>query len=272
MWRLWISPAAAVSMAVKRPLLNGIINRVNRIGLELEGGWDAAVRGHQVIRDGSVVFDRPRTRVNLMTGEAEYVVPHPKYAVGEIVSSPMAPDQAAEWLRRAYPQHVNGTCGLHVHMSFNHKLNYSRLLTPDYMGFVIQELQAWGIRNDISRTEGQGAMFWNRLDPHHPWTLQHCTHQFLGDKQVTVAKKDFNSRGKDYSRYTFINYCDMQHGTVECRGLPMFESPEVAISAVNAVLDATNRFLSKIRQREKVVAAVIPVMRESFQEIGTVVR
>jgi hypothetical protein len=268
----------------KRQLFNGVINRIAGIGIELEGGWDNPVPGHNIVRDGSVKFKEPKTRVErdpiTHAPTIVYVNPEeknsfPKYDIGEIVSpakpSPLTIDTFADWMRLCYPQHVNETCGLHVHMSFYTKLNYSRLISPDYTPHIISELKEFGRKRGIPGT-GQGAMFWNRLDPNHPWTLQHCTHLFLGDKQVLIRKKDYNSRGTSHSRYTFINYCEAQHHTVECRGLPMFEDVGLAIDAVAAVIDATNRYLSKMRLREKPSPIVVPERPVVYQEVGSIIR
>jgi hypothetical protein len=260
-------------VGLNRPLLNGIVNRIAFVGIELEGGWDAPVRGFDVIRDGSVVFERQRPR-NIINPETGLIVglttppPMPAYGIGEIVSPKLTVDQITDFMMRAYPQHVNDTCGLHVHMSFHNKLNYSRLMRQDYMDFVIDELRAFGNRMNIPREH----MFWNRLDPDHPWTRQHCAHQFLADKQVLVKRKDFQSRGTEHSRYTFINYCEAQHHTVECRGLPMFATMEEGLAAVMATLDATNRYLSKIRLKESKIAVGIEALPEVIEEVGTFVR
>src|SRR5690348_9266825 len=100
-------------MASKRELLNGIVNRINLVGIELEGGWNRCPDkklGH-FDHDGSVrfePFDKDGDRM-----------PMPQYYTGEYVSYPMPVDQIASWLRTTYPEHVNDTCGLHVHMSFH---------------------------------------------------------------------------------------------------------------------------------------------------------
>jgi hypothetical protein len=275
-------------MAAKRPMLNGIVNRIQYVGIELEGGWDAPVKGEEIIGDGSVRFDEPRARIDLRTGRplpADPNVPPARppiqYGKGEIVS-PAPPRGAllttetfADWVRKCYPQHVNGTCGLHVHMSFFNKLNYSRLIVPDYTERMVDALREFATKERLP----EDHMLWKRLDPNHAWTKEHCAHIFLGDKQVLVRKKDYSSRGTEYSRYTFINYCDAQHSTIECRGLPMFggqpttrDDVELAIRAIGVILDTTNKALSKIRQRERMVQTAVSERPPVFQEFGTVIR
>lgn len=264
-----------------RELFNGIINRINLVGIELEGGWDRAVDNHHVERDGSVVFEDPNnTEVLDRNGRRVIVprpvpIPFPAHAIGEIVSRAMPVGSVEEWIRKAYPQHVNNTCGLHVHMSFHTKLNYSRLMLPDYMNMMVDELKRFADAEKLPTDH----MLRNRLDPNHPWTLKHCAHTFLADRQVLVKGKDFNSRGKPHSRYTFINYPEMQHHTVECRGLSMFGGQptkeadvEMAVRAVLTVINTTNRFLSKIRQREQPVSVGVIEQPTYVHEVGRMVR
>ena len=232
-----------------RPKLHGLVSRVKLVGIELEGGWDQAPEGEALVRDGSVKFP-PIIDVE-----------SPRYK-GEVVSVPLPVDNFARWVQHAYPKYVNETCGLHIHMSFHYRINYARLMVPAFTGYMVGVIRAWAEQEDLPRNHSQ----WNRLHPTHPWTLQHCAHIYLGEGQVRMTRKDFESRGTPYSRYTFINYCDGQHHTIEVRGLSMPETPEVAIRAIIAVVDGTNRFLSKIKHREKPEHATIKERPESVQE------
>jgi hypothetical protein len=259
----------------KRELFNGIVNRIQAVGVELEGGWDTfpKLKDFRQDHDGSVRFKEPRMIEQFDAGGRRVVVPepgsppYPKW-IGELVMyPPKAVGQAAEWITRCYPPYVNETCGLHVHMSFYYKLNYSRLMTPEYTTQMIQEIRAWGERNNIPTNHA----LWRRLDPRDEITQQHCAHIFLGDKQAAINKKDYSSRGKAHSRYTAINYCALQHNTVECRILPMFEKPEQAVSAVHCVIDTTNRFLSKMRQRERAVKTEVLVQPPIEKTISRIV-
>lgn len=286
---------------MSKDLLNGIRNRIALVGIELEGGWNRDP-GTSIIRDGSVEFHRSDARpprpmrsangtivlvdensgriVEPMATPATAAAARYPTAIGEVVS-PRPPNALtvhnyAVWMRKVYPQMVNETCGLHVHVSFAHRLNYSRLITPDLTPFVVEQLAQWGRAECIPADH----MLWARLNPDHPWTRQHCAHLFLGDNQVKVVKKEYNSRGTPHSRYTFINYCEAQHHTVEYRGLPMFGRPEgvtgedieQAVRAVSTVLTATNKFLSKIRQRERAESVAVVARPPIMQEFGAVIR
>ena len=269
--------AAAAS---KRPRLNGIVNRVKLVGIELEGGWDIVPKGEEIQRDGSVKFPAspaPSSRLpdseirrahqsgRISTADArrmleenalaqmraadQGIAPSGPAYKGEIVSKPIPVEKIAPWVKKCYPTHVNETCGLHVHMSFHYRSNYARLMTPEFTPFIVGAVKAWAEAEDLPKDHPQ----WERVlkQNHH-----HCAHQYLAEGQIKMTKKDYESRGKSYSRYTFVNYCAGQHntaggGTVEVRGLSMPANADMATRAIMAVLDGTNQFLSKVRQRDK---------------------
>lgn len=262
----------------RREQLNGIVNRIKLVGIELEGGWDRNVPGEEVIRDGSVEFHPPQfppTPRDPVTGNRRPLQPdqqalidnwrQPRAAIGEIVSKPLPVGQVAAWVRKCYPEHVNKTCGLHVHMSFEHKLNYSRLMTPDFTPYMVNAIREFGHKESLPDDHA----LWPRVnEPNHP----HCAHIYLGDKQAIVGVKDYRSRGKEYSRYTFLNYCEKFHKTIECRGLCMFTDAEQAVRAIMCVLDSTNAFLSKIRRVERATSVSVSAKPMVYEEFGTIVR
>src|SRR3990167_9747654 len=45
-----------MAVTSKRPRLNGVVNRIKLIGIELEGGWDKCPAGEEIQKDGSVKF------------------------------------------------------------------------------------------------------------------------------------------------------------------------------------------------------------------------
>lgn len=270
-------------MGAKREMFNGVVNRINLVGIELEGGWDNPIDGEHIVHDGSVKFPDPYTEMvhdrlgRIVRVDRDVPLPHPQYEKGEIVSRPLTVNAVEEWIRKCYPQHVNQTCGLHVHMSFHYKLNYSRLMKPDYMQMMIEELRRFADAEQLPLDHNLR----NRLNPNHPWTLEHCAHTFLADNQVQVTDKNYRSRGTKWSRYTFINYCEKQHNTLECRGLCMFGTAnqlvtaadvDVAVRAVMTVINTTNRYLSKMKQREKAISVSVPLMEPAVTEVARIVR
>jgi hypothetical protein len=247
-------------MASKRV---GIKNRIHRVGVELEGAWTkppAGMRREHIIRDGSLEF--PDLRVERVPLEQRlrnpaFIVENapaprmPDVLVGEIPSPVLEVGTYADWMLKHYPQHVNETCGLHAHVSFFFKLNYMRLMTPEFTPYVVKGLLEWAEEEKLPKAHP----IWPRLlRKDH----RHCAHIYLGDNQVRQVGKDFNSRGKPHSRYTALNYCwsadpegmGKGRGTVECRLLPMMETAEQAVRGVGEFFSLTNKFLAKMRARE----------------------
>lgn len=270
----------------------GVIkNRINAVGIELEGAWTRQV-DQPIQRDGSVEFpDAPQqqqpspARVQRM-GELHSAIRRglgtaaerrimqqeyeilagaamaaPNRTIGEIVLPPIAPDKFSEMVIKYYPDKVNATCGLHVHMSFPYRIYYHRLMTPAFTDTMVKSLQEWGEEEKLAKDHP----LWGRVtDANH----RHCAHAYLGDNQVSITKKDYNSRGTPYSRYTAINYPLSQHGTVECRLLPMMETAEQGVRAIQRVIDTTNGFLHRARGREpRKIARVVglPTLREVYR-------
>lgn len=256
----------------KRRKLNGIVDRIRLVGIELEGGWDKAPEGETIIKDGSVKFlpqirppslqpFDPSTVHDLFTTER---LPVPAYK-GEIISRPITIEKIPRWVKHCYPKVVNESCGLHVHMSFYYNANYSRLMIPEFTPWIVGKVLAFAKAEELPRDHPQ----WDRVKKkNHP----HCAHLYLGEAQAKMTRKDYESRGKPHSRYTFVNYCDSQHHTVEVRGLAMMETADQAIRAIMCVVTGTNEFLSKLRQREKPERVVVSKKSEAQQEFRSYLR
>src|SRR5438477_8185346 len=109
---------------IDRYLVHPAKNRVAKVGIELEGGWskfpDNEAVGNMFHHDASVKLPE-------VPG-----VPEGLIRTGEIVSPPIEPGAIGKWTSKWYPQHVNKTCGLHLHMSFFFIRHYRRLMVVDY--------------------------------------------------------------------------------------------------------------------------------------------
>lgn len=241
-------------------------NRIKLIGIELEGGWSKMPPGCDgPIRDGSVVFTPPAVPPNINALLQSYMNPELQagkrlYAewkaknpfpdlIGELPSPPMPKKEIALWVTKFYPQFVNDTCGLHIHMSFNTKLTYQRLMdkgedgTSKYEKALITLLEKWGKEESLPSDHP----FWSRLTG----KSKYCKvgNKYI-DEQARIAKKNFNHNDR-INRYTFVNYSFSTHGTVEIRGLPMFKEVEQSQRAIDRVLDITNAFiLTQIKREE----------------------
>ena len=205
---------------------------VNKVGVELEGGWNGD-KDFQLEHDGSVHVD------------ADYV--------GEAPSPPLAPRAVPAWMKEHYPDAVNVTCGMHVHVSVKHQWHYARLMEPEFLAYVKNALQTWGEQLFIREEHP----FWDRLKGRNDY----CKDEFVPELQVKHKEKGGN-------RYTMLNYTWARYRTVECRVLPAFAACEIAISAVFAVVDTFEAYLRAHCKSEApsleglILAAELPLEEE----------
>lgn len=273
-------------------------NRIHRVGIELEGGWDKLPPGiNELVHDGSVRISAPadpnapaaspeitpaqmrrfqelhhrrmsgrdltggqRVEYEALSGLINGVfisAPVSKIKTGEIPLGPQPVEEKGKkyletvekTLKIHWPQHVNETCGMHVHMSFLRALNYQRIMKPEYPATVRAYFNEWAKAQGLSK----GHYFWPRLRGES----RYCQHKFHADAQAMRINKDHDHSAEGH-RYTDINYCFLRNGTVECRLLPMFETFDLSMSAIRELLRVTNAFLlSEARREDKLVASII---------------
>jgi hypothetical protein len=235
-------------------LLHKCRNRINMVGIELEGGWDSTrpLVNQQIIRDGSVKFDPPQDVIKAINAypptdkqiklvEEWKAKPRPQY-IGELPSPPIKPDIVEKWVKVHFPNFVNKTCGLHIHMSFHHAFHYMVLMTSEYQERIVEYLRLWASKEDLPRTHP----LWERLEG----KSEYCQLLYIADAQSRLERKAYD-RNVPVHRYTAINYSHATHGTVECRLLPMFDSAEQSIRALKEVMAITNAFLVSTARREE---------------------
>lgn len=209
-------------------VLGKAINRIYKIGIELEGGWTKLPTGtRQLAHDGSVVIPRQQ-------GE-------PEIFTGELANGPMDMNEWQKWLKGHYPQKVNDTCGMHVHLSPRTALVYSRLMDARYPGTVVAYINEWARKNNLSKDHP----IWPRLKGKSVY----CQHLYMADDQIRNTAKD-HSRERVGHRYTVINYCHGRWGTIECRLLPMMETSEQAVDLIQELINITNAYLKVTRRKE----------------------
>lgn len=217
------------------PYLGKAKNRINRIGIELEGAWKALPPGTKLDPDGSV---RPYANNKEQQD-------HPYR--GELTSAALVPIEFNGWMIKNYPTLVNNTCGLHVHMSFEDVRFYALLMgdgkTPEYQDTMAYYLGLWGQKENLNNDHP----IWDRLKG----KKEYCRlDKFWPDLQVSQKGKNHDMH-EDGNRYTGINYCFGLHGTLECRILPMFSNPEQGVRGVKTVMDITNACLVYLKTRDK---------------------
>lgn len=189
-----------------------------KIGWELEGGWDCSemeVRRRapcSLQHDGSV----RDTGAAGFIGEAVCDKPYEK--LGPALSA----------MKKVWPDHVNTTCGFHIHVSFNTG-DYASLADPTFYDYFKEQWRLWGVAHlgPEGARDCKEPEFWNRLSGRN----QYCEARFQPEEQMRQT-------GKVSVRYTHLNYCwTLQNRrTIECRLLPMFKDREIAALAVKHLL------------------------------------
>lgn len=214
--------------------LGKVRSRIDQIGVELEGGWTKLPKGTAaLVHDGSVKFD------SLM----DPAVGHPMVdgkllRPGEMVSPPMPQSMLNAWLTQHFPQKVNETCGLHIHMSFKSPLIYQRLMDASFGKTILEFLSRWGEQEVKDGNLLKTHPLFRRL----AGTSEFCQDAFFADDQASMARKDYQ-RNRPGHRYTVVNYPYRMHQTVEVRVLPMFDSVAQTERALVRVMDITNAWL-----------------------------
>ncbi len=210
-------------------------NRVTLLGVELEGGWKDVhvLPGIDVERDGSVfkVADAGGLRRN----------GYPDYLCGEIPIGPFLVGQMPAAMKRYWPDVIDQSCGMHVHMSFETLMQYNILTdSPAYQETMMAYLKRW------AQSEGfpEKDPIWGRLSG----KCVYCQRKFWPMAQMETIKKDHDKERFGH-RYTAIHYAWQRTKTVECRLLPMMATVEQGIRAVRQVVDITNAYLVVAEKR-----------------------
>ena len=207
-----------------------IFTNVKAVGLEFEGLW---YRHNDLFKeDGSVEFYQDHEH-HPDCDDYEYCdcdqseSYHSGY-VGEVASDILySSEEMKHFFDDYHPDEVNLTCGLHVHISLNGVDDYSRLCEKSFYKHFKKELIEWGLVHCPNKRS-----FFDRLAGHNDYCLDvHAPGRQLGDNQ-------------GQSRYSILNYCWLDHETIECRVLPMFGDKKIALKAVIAILQIYENYLS----------------------------
>ena len=225
------APEIVVPLDIER-ILGKPKNRVARVGVELEGAWEKLPPGVKLERDGSVFKGLDEGGLNRQG--------LPGFKVGELPIGPMQPAQLNSALRKFWPTKIDDSCGMHIHMSFETTLQYSLLAdSPAYQETIIYYLLKWANEEKLPYAHP----IWDRLRGNN----KYCQKRFWPDLQIQRADKDHNQEREGH-RYTMIHYCWSRTGTIECRILPMMETPELAGRGLRRIIDITNAYLSVVNK------------------------
>lgn len=207
-----------------------------------------------LFKDATPIKGDPSVKFTTTTGLA---------AIGEVVSEPLIRPALWLWMRDHYPDVVNRTCGIHVHMSLRHELDYQRLIDRAYHDHILLGLHRWGMANKLPADH----VFWPRIRGCNLFAQD----VFHGDFQARYKAPDAQGRNYHDHRYGMINYCWSVHKTLEVRVLPTFADVKTAIRAVRRVLNLTEEFLAKARgvaEPEHRLIVPVPAMPELAIRVG----
>lgn len=150
-------------------------------------------------------------------------------SVGEVTSGKLRVNEIEEFILNNYPNEVNSTCGLHIHLSFkNDKAAYNVICSRLFYNHFLSELHNWCNTRKINKN----SRFIKRLDG-----VEYARKEFLGDEQI----KEGNNR------YTHINYCYEKFHTAEVRIGTMFDDKTISVEYVKKVIDIFNKYLSRVK-------------------------
>jgi hypothetical protein len=201
------------------------LKRINKIGVELEGGWNYEPP-HSFQEDGSVET------------ETDYE--------GETVSPPCrTKSELKDWIRKNYPDEINRTCGMHIHVSFRSEADYNRLMTKKFYTAFLENAKEWGLENKIN----EGSAFWHRLEGKNSFCKLLTTKD--GRFKISTVKRQANAHDKGGPRYFQLNFCKNVHNTLECRLFPTFQKKKIAESAVDFFYNLVENYLSQFKFEDK---------------------
>lgn len=211
------------------------MNRINKIGVELEGGFTQKQ------------YEQARL-INLWHGDGSVHVGM-DYE-GEIVSPALDVKDLCEWIIANYPKKVNHTCGFHIHVSFKSNLDYSRLMSRTFYRHFLDRWEKWGKKN----VHKQDHPFWHRWHGKAADGRDHersyCQRRFYDPDRMACDQGD---------RYHQLNYCWSKHGTIENRMLPMFEDPSLGVNAVKYYANMIEKWLTlQPKEKGSTVKMVMP--------------
>lgn len=198
---------------------------INKVGVELEGGWR-----NRVFLDANIHED-----ISLPIPEG-YM---PTWHFGEIASKPLPPEKAVAWMLKHYPLDIpppvdGKSCGLHFHLSVHGDGEYNKLLSQTFYDTYLQGM------GEVLKTLDAGAtdtvLFHQRLSGLNRFARR----LYAPSRQVWCTQKD---SGRDAERRTLINYCHGLHGTVEFRLFPMFRDPAMSVLVLEATMSLVDAFL-----------------------------
>lgn len=204
---------------------------INKIGLEVEGGWDGE-RGIAPFDDLDLHVDRSIDGT-MMRADRRMQSPH----VGEAISDPIDRDAVYEWINKYWPTEANNTCGYHIHVSFLKPKYYTLCTRKTFFLLLLEKVQQkveeipLGPRHYLRRRLEGGNLF--------------CNLDFDASGQIRIQERRIVNR----VRYGALNFAHGIHGTMEFRLYPAFRSKKEAKTFTDVYIDTINEYLDSATQK-----------------------
>ena len=224
---------------------------VKYFGFEIEGGFDSDVAGDydsycedcdcdrcdcgcEAENDNPYFKEDGSVRSDDICGE----IASPKFRIDRL-------EQFETFAKNNMPIDANSSSGIHVHLSFNNDLAYSKCMDREFFDSfrqsVYQELNDSSKYSELTRN-----MFNDRYNNVYSGHTNYCSSDFYPDTQIdeTQWRKDFPDLG-DHGRYTQMNYYSYHsHHTIECRIFPTTTDSNELISMVKFFINFTQSYLN----------------------------
>lgn len=224
---------------------------LNAIGVEMEGGWYRAMYKDQIypslprgFRYGQMKTDSSVSGMSEADRTTKARVPHQAlmHPSGEYITPPLSLGRLLTQFDVMYPDLVNRTCGMHVHVSFRSTAHLRKLADEEFYKLFRARWKEWA---ESGREKGL-------LSEYDYTSLMNRLGDGTGPRNSRngYCKDDFSEfaaglRGNQTDRYVALNVnCYRKLGTVECRLLPGFRDHKAAISAVKQLVRIYHEWLT----------------------------
>lgn len=188
-----------------------------KVGIEVEGLWKRATI--EEVRARAANWHMGESGDSSITSELDHTPT-------EFQTRPGSLGEAITQLLAIYPDFVNASCGMHVHVSFS--LGDTTLLASDaFHRYFLQRWYAWGHALNIK------GEFLKRLNGGNDYCKR---------SDVPASRNIYDATNHD--RYRQLNFSAYrEHATVECRLLPMFRDARIGVLAVENLIGIYEDFL-----------------------------
>lgn len=199
-------------------------DKISKVGIEIEGGWWMGFEHPSFHNDISILHEQFKTA----------------RMIGEIVSQPSSKfEDVADFIYKYWPIETTDRCAFHIHFSLHNLNDYVTCMDNQFYLEFLRAMADWG-----NSEKCENKMFWDRLRKKN----KYCAGDFIPDIQVACRTKDEARQRLNNGmaiRYTHLNYCYHQYGTIENRLFPTFSNPYFAYSGTLAFLNFVENYLKK---------------------------